>query len=287
MDEQDAEQDSDDSGSGFVKEARIEDDAVVFAQQSLRKRSIKTKKSRGHNTLQFEQRQTRSRTNSSSPGKLPQQSPYKTPIVHGNGPWETPARAASPTPHDPRSIVPGTVVLRRRPASTILRNSSDQDDRYDGPWKVLEVKQREPAGNRSTPSSRRFPAPKPMGRLAIPSDSVLYRKCKGWVHLSQLVKTNLSTTESDNEGASVVIEGVEMWVVKKVRGSAYDGQDAVTGERKIKYLVHWAGYPSEDDTWQHAEGDVEGDEGGGVPIRFIEDWVEREQEWRKGMGYED
>ncbi|RPB21100.1 hypothetical protein L211DRAFT_851831 [Terfezia boudieri ATCC MYA-4762] len=210
------------------------------------------------------------------------------------------------TPQKPRHIVPGDWVLRTRPPQTILKGTSDETDLYDGPWKVLEVEERHKVQH--TPMVQNTPrktskltnnSSKASAKLSIPTDSLLQKFCQGWVELEQLVKVNASPEQAVAEGLRSGFcgeYGEEYYQVKKVRGvkneiskTPQTSRNSTVGTVTLgstsnipttkKYLVHWAGYPSEDDTWELAQKD----QPGGVPVESIHEWKEREKVWKEAQ----
>ena len=193
------------------------------------------------------------------------------------------------SPNDGIGIGLGNWVLRIRPPHTILKGTSDEGDVYDGPWEVLKVQEISKVDHTPRPakySSRRTVM---SAKLRIPKDSLLFKHCEGWVAVDQLVETTppLGVT---NETESVVVEGMQLYVVKKVRGRKLDypkspkrssRNPATPGSSTPlptkTYLVHWAGYPSEDDSWEKSEKVQKG----GVQVTYIKEWKRRENAWER------
>lgn len=193
------------------------------------------------------------------------------------------------TSQDASDIVAGDWVLRIRPPHTILKGSCDENDLYDGPWKVLEVRERyqvchTPMVRSSSRKTTKGPSNSiPSAKLALPVDSFLQKHSQGWVPLNQLVRSNSIVGEAVDGGepAIVIHDGHQYYTVKKVRGMRMDYPPKKVGARSPvsgvrAYLVHWAGYPSEDDTWEKADTDQEG----GVPPGYISEWKKRDTAWR-------
>ena len=187
---------------------------------------------------------------------------------------------------DETGIGPGNWVLRIRPPHTVLKGTSDESDVYDGPWEVLRV-QEIPKVDHTPRSGKRTSRAVMSAKLRIPKDSLLFKLCEGWVAVDQLVKTVLPL-EVTNETQSLVVEGMQLYVVKKVRGRKLDYPKSPKRSRRNTatpgssttwltktYLVHWAGYPSEDDSWEKSEKD----QIGGVPVAYIREWKRREKAW--------
>jgi len=213
-------------------------------------------------------------------------------------------------PQKPRQIVPGDWVLRIRPPQTILKGTSDEADVYDGPWEVLKVEERHKVQH--TPMARNTPrkagkltnnSSKASAKINIPTDSLLQRFSQGWIELEQLVKVDASLEQAVVEGSRSSFrgeDGEEYYQVKKVRGVKHEisqtprasrnsgvgkvsfGSTSTTPTTK-KYLVHWVGYPSEDDTWELSQKD----QTGGVPVGYICKWIEREKVWKEAREYSD
>jgi len=203
------------------------------------------------------------------------------------------------TPQKPRRVVPGDWVLRIRPPQTILKGTSDETDLYDGPWEVLKVEERHKVQHtpmiRNTPKETSKPAnsSKASAKLNIPTDSLLKKLSQGWVRLEHLVKVDVSPEQAVAEGWKLSFrdeDGDGYYQVKKVRGMKYEiprtsrnsrAGTVTLGSTSItkKYLVHWAGYPSEDDTWELAQKD----QAGGVPVEYIREWKEREKSWKEAQ----
>ncbi|KAF8462952.1 hypothetical protein BDZ91DRAFT_732734 [Kalaharituber pfeilii] len=186
--------------------------------------------------------------------------------------WEIPANLDTPAPCLNSRFTAGDCVLRIRPKSTILKGTCDEEDIYDGPWEVIDV---------HIQIVRKSSRPRFTARLRIPEDSLLFRKGGGWVAQDQLIKTKLLR---DYDEPSVVVHGVTLYAVHKVRGMRLEKKFSANSKhfnadvkQRIKYLVHWAGYPSEDDSWEEAVSDRVAD---GIPRQFIEEWKRREREWR-------
>lgn len=191
-------------------------------------------------------------------------------------------------------VAVGDWVHRLRPAPTILKGTSDEEDLYDGPWKVLEIQRRHKVQH--TPMVRKTPRTGTesliaSAKLAIPEDSLLQKATEGWVPLDQLVKVkptlNKSLEEMSNSGAVYHDHnGEKYYSVEKIRGersgnlksanipAANSPKVSRTGVKS--YLVHWAGYPSEDDSWEIGHKH----QCGGVPAEFINEWKQRENEWK-------
>ena len=208
----------------------------------------------------------------------------QTPTTHSHGrPVEQCFDNAS---LDEVGIGPGTWVFRIRPPHTVLKGTSDECDVYDGPWEVLEVQEISKVDH--TPRlAKRTRRAVMSAKLRIPEDSLLFKLRNGWVVLDQLVRTT-PPLKATNETKSVVVEGMQLYVVKKVRGRKLDypkspkrSRNAVPGSSTTwaieTYLVHWAGYPSEDDTWERSEKDQKG----GVPVTYIKEWKKREMAWER------
>lgn len=229
-----------------------------------------------------------------------------TPSLAGGSRWPSPESIIGCTPvtlQKSRQIVPGDWVLRIRPPQTILKGTSDETDLYDGPWGVLKVEEKHKVQH--TPMVRKTPrktdkptnSSKTLAKIHIPADSLLQKLSQGWVELEQLVKVDTSLEQAVAEGSLPSFrgeDGEEYYQVKKVRGVKHEitktlrtsrnsrantitpGSTTTTLTTK-KYLVHWAGYPSEDDTWELARKN----QTGGVPVGYIREWKEREKAWKE------
>jgi len=226
-----------------------------------------------------------------------------TPSSDGKGQWLSPESIVGCTTVVPLKwgqIAPGDWVLRIRPPQTILKGTSDEADVYDGPWEVLKVEERHRVQH--TPMVRKSPSEtsklanssKASAKLSIPADSLLHKFSQGWVELGQLVKVDASIGQAVTGGFRSSFrgeDGEEYYQVKKVRGVKHEiskvprtsGNSrsgpvtSIAVPETKKYLVHWAGYPSEDDTWELAQKD----QTGGVPVEYICEWREREKDWKE------
>ena len=228
------------------------------------------------------------------------------PSLGGRDQWPSPRSIFSRTPmtpQKPKQIVPGDWVLRIRPPQTILKGTSDETDLYDGPWEVLKVEERHKVQHtpmvRNTPrnTSKFINSFKASAKISIPTDSLLQKFSQGWIGLEQLVKVDASLEQAVAEGSRSSFlgeDGEEYYPVKKVRGVKHEilkisrtsgssrestvtsGSASTIPTTKKSYLVHWVGYPSEDDTWELSEKD----QTGGVPAEYIREWKEREKVWK-------
>ncbi|KAH0538573.1 hypothetical protein FGG08_004861, partial [Glutinoglossum americanum] len=141
-----------------------------------------------------------------------------------------------------------------------------KDDIWDGPFQVQELPRSTSNPIEPSPGGSTDP---PLVKLKLPPSSV----ASPWTPLTRLLPIH-SIAEMPSRGVvhltkdtSVFIDlGIkfkpksrrekDMFTVGKIRGEKVEA-----GE--VKYLVHWAEYPDEDDSW---EG------GGGIPDQFKEEW---------------
>ncbi|KAI5811574.1 hypothetical protein DFH27DRAFT_34963 [Peziza echinospora] len=220
----------------------------------------------------------------------------------------TPARRPN-TVHStvPRKPRPGDFVLRLRPQGTIIQGTCDEDDIYDGPFKVLRISASLPLDEqRKIPAhdSEDLPANEPVAKIALPEDSALYKNTNGWISLSSLVKFTghepgyehlAEGSEAKVSPKKLKLGGKTVYIMEKVRGkkkidyvarkrgssstpATGDSASPVSNrklEKQVRYKVHWKGYPAEDDTWEAPGGK------GGVPKTEIQSWEEREGDWRR------
>jgi hypothetical protein len=134
---------------------------------------------------------------------------------------------------------PGDWVYRPRPRTTIIANTCDESDKYDGPFKVIKIDQRPrvrgyakgtvfvlldmPEGSQASPYAPQALVVKYNGPL---SNETLMARGKPQVR---------SSTGHPNGDVLYDVEHVRAWRIR---------------EGALEYLVHWEGWPSEDDTWE-------------------------------------
>ncbi|KAI5837225.1 hypothetical protein DFP73DRAFT_321469 [Morchella snyderi] len=145
---------------------------------------------------------------------------------------------------------PGSYVLRRRPLSSILPNSIDTTDLYDGPFLVIAS---------STPQKRFITISLPAGSLAPPRIAV-----------DDAVITSAPARKGGKRG-----EG-GLYAIDRIRGEKIVWAKSGVGWKR-KLLVHWEGWGCEDDTWEPEEG---------LPVEVVDAFDARVLQWRISLeGY--
>ncbi|TGZ81510.1 hypothetical protein EX30DRAFT_395644 [Ascodesmis nigricans] len=157
---------------------------------------------------------------------------------------------ATPSSKKP-TIDPGDLVLRRRPMYTIIRNTSDEKDLYDGPFIVQSVLIPIPAA----PPSTSLPIKDPTQGLISPTPPrtpAVYAKLKisptsqmpNIVALRDLRPYVGNITKEDiEEGMRGMGVHGDLFSVNRIRGMKLVGN-----VRMVR--VNWLGWGSEDDTWE-------------------------------------
>ncbi|KAI9773239.1 MAG: hypothetical protein M1839_002201 [Geoglossum umbratile] len=178
----------------------------------------------------------------------------------------------------PMAIERGDWVVRLREGDPASMAKLDESDIWDGPFNVIElpptsndekgnpgegaakhekivhrVKLRFPPGSMGDPwtvASRLIPVyPEP------PRPENAASGARGVVfHLRKGPATHVELQSFRPRGK----KGEELYIVGRLRD-----RRATAGDSGAEYLVHWAGYPSEDDSWEKV---------GGIPEPFLEEY---------------
>ncbi|KAH0551651.1 hypothetical protein GP486_007131, partial [Trichoglossum hirsutum] len=151
------------------------------------------------------------------------------------------------------------VVRLREPDAPKL----DEGDTWDGPFQVQDHPRADVENGDTKPT---------LVKLKIPTDTM----ADPWTDPKRLVPVHSTAAAADapargvlhlSKGTSVFLNLATkpnkskkdrgMFTVGKLRGKE------VHAKGLVKYLVHWAEYPDEDDSWEEAEG---------IPDEFKEQW---------------
>ncbi|KAI9867640.1 MAG: hypothetical protein M1813_008440 [Trichoglossum hirsutum] len=137
----------------------------------------------------------------------------------------------------------------------------DEGDTWDGPFQVQELPRADAENGDSKPTlvKLKLPTGAKAGpwtdpKRLVPVHSIADTPTRGVIHLSKDTSTFLDLTTKFKPKSK---KERDMFTVGKLRGKEVDENGAV------KYLVHWAEYPDEDDSWESAEG---------IPEDFKEVW---------------
>ncbi|KAL7275039.1 hypothetical protein RUND412_002033 [Rhizina undulata] len=171
------------------------------------------------------------------------------------------ARAAKPL------FKPNDLVLRRRPTALLLKASPANRNPYEGPFKILSLHSHHPSRSnpKKTATTNRRTS-KAWARLSFPPYSI----ASPVVRLKDLIPytgrlEDVRMVDGERGPLGVDEEGFEVYEVEEIRGVKG------VGDAK-RYLVHWRGWPSEDDTWEPAAA---------LGSEFLKEFEERELNERR------